>query len=87
MKDNEIKALLKLPAAGLMSDLPVDQLSETIDRTERAVQELCGPNTSLLYASLFSLACLPGIIVTDYGLVDGERQEIVEGFRNLNESR
>lgn len=79
--DGAVQALLPLPVAGLMSTLPVEQLSGKIAETETAVQHVCGPGTSLLHVAVLALPCLPGIVLSDYGIVDGARQQIVEGFR------
>lgn len=83
VEDKKVKGLLELPAAGLMSPLPVKELSEQIEVTEQAVRTVCDKKTSLLYAALFSLACLPGVVVTDYGIVDGAKQIIIEPFREV----
>ncbi len=78
-----IEALLELPVAGLMSLLPVHPLSEQIENTEKAVQKICGEGTSLLHASILSLACLPCIVISDYGIVDGISQQIIDPFKTI----
>lgn len=77
----KVLATLELPVAGLMSMLPVEALSIEVDKTEKAVQAVCGEGTSLLVAAILALACLPCIVLSDFGIVDGLNQQIIEGFK------
>lgn len=77
VKDGRMEALLELPVAGLMSLLPVKELSQKVEETEAAVRRIFGEETSLLFASVLALPCLPGVVITDYGLVDGRKQELI----------
>jgi adenine deaminase len=74
----KITGELPLPIAGLMSDLPCEPLAALIAQTEAAVQKLFGADKSLLFAATQSLPCIPGWVVTDYGLVNGKTQEVLE---------
>ena len=77
VQNGAVTSTLPLPVAGLMSTLPIVPLSEAITNTEAAVQAICGEGTSLLHASLLALACLPGFVISDFGIVDGLNQQIV----------
>lgn len=77
VKDGRMEALLELPVAGLMSVLPVKELSQKVEETEAAVRRIFGEETSLLFASVLALPCLPGVVITDYGLVDGRKQDLI----------
>lgn len=73
-------SVLSLPAAGLMSNLPCQEMAKQIDRVQSAVQEITTPDTSLLDASIMSLTALPGVTITDFGLVDGISQSLLPVF-------
>lgn len=77
-----ILAKLVLPVAGLMSDLPIEQLAPEVARVERAVYDLCEGESSLLKMSMFALAALSGAIMTDKRIVDGNIQEFIPLFRH-----
>lgn len=76
----ELISTLPLPVAGLMSTLPCGELSEQIENTENAMLSICDDSFRFLSAAVFALPVLPGLILTDRGLVDGLTQEFVELF-------
>lgn len=81
--DGKIDGILPLPVAGLMSILPVKPLDDAINKMKSAVDNLYGEKTSLLQASVLALPCMPGVVITDVGLVDTIHHCIVSGIRKL----
>lgn len=79
VKDSEA-SVLELPVAGLMSNLPCLEIAERIETVQKAVQAITTPETSLLGASIMSLTALPGVTITDFGLVDGISQTLLPVF-------
>lgn len=77
----KVLANLALPIAGLMSELPIERLAPEVDQVEEAVYHLCAGKSSLLKLSTFALAALPGAIMTDKGVLDGESQTFMPVFR------
>ncbi|WP_343210379.1 adenine deaminase [Anaerolentibacter hominis] len=77
----EVKGLLKLPVAGLMSTLPCEKLVPEIGAAEAAVDQLCDRKGKLMKAAILSLACIPMAVITDRGLVDGRTQKFYELFQ------
>jgi len=69
--------VLPLPVAGLMSLSPIDELCDQITAIHDAIRALFGDGTNLLFASVFSLPCLPGAVITDLGIVDGATQSFI----------
>ncbi len=70
-EDNSTRALLPLPAGGLMSDQPAEQVAEKMSRVLEAAREL---GTLLpqpfLTLSFMALPVIPSLKITDRGLVD-----------------
>lgn len=74
-------SVLPLPVAGLMSLEPCDTLAPHIRQVEQAMQGLCSKPFSLLDISVYTLPAVPGLVVTDLGLVDSTSQTFVEWIR------
>lgn len=72
---------LPLPVAGLMSAERAELLAPRIERMEQAMQSLCDKPFSLLNISVYTLPAIPGLVLTDLGLVDSISQTFVEGMR------
>jgi adenine deaminase len=74
----EIKAELPLPIAGLMVDQPVQEVRVQLDQTLAAAREL---GTTLhdpfMAMSFLALEVIPSLKLTDQGLVDVDRFELV----------
>ncbi len=70
-EDNTLKALLPLPAGGLMSDQPAEWVAEEMTRVLEAAREL---GTALpqpfLTLSFMALPVIPSLKITDRGMVD-----------------
>ena len=60
-----------MPVAGLMNDVPVEEMEEKVKVLENAWKELgCALPSPFMTMSIVSLACLPEVRITDRGLVD-----------------
>lgn len=71
VKDGKILGLVELPVAGLMNDVPVEEMEEKVKVLENAWKELgCTLPSPFMTMSIVSLACLPEVRITDRGLVD-----------------
>lgn len=81
VNEDQVEAVLELPVAGLMSPLPAETLSAKIANAEQALEKVSQKGTSILLTAVMSLACIPAVVLTDYGIVDGLNQTIIEGFR------
>ncbi len=80
VRDGQVTGSVALPAAGLMSPKSGRQVAEEFEGYRRAFYQVCGDDTPLLSCAIMSLTALPGIVVTDCGLVDGGKQEFVDVF-------
>jgi adenine deaminase len=74
----EITAELPLPVAGLLSDLPLTAVIEASEATVAAVHAL-GSDVASPFQSLafLALSVIPSLKITDRGLVDVDRFELV----------
>jgi adenine deaminase len=74
----EITAELALPVAGLLSDRPLAEVIEASEATVAAVHalgsEVASPFQSLAF---LALSVIPSLKITDKGLVDVDRFELV----------
>ncbi|MFO7966936.1 MAG: adenine deaminase [Archaeoglobaceae archaeon] len=77
--DGDVKAELPLPVAGLISDLPYEEVVERLKKVNQSVKELGveieHPFTSL---SFLTLPVIPELKITDFGLVDVNKMELVD---------
>jgi len=79
----DIVASLELPIAGLMSQMSVREVSERAKVVNKAASSLgVQPPDPLMVLSFLALPVIPKLKVTDVGLVDVERFEIVDLFVN-----
>ncbi len=69
--DGQVLAAVPLPIAGLMSDLPLEQVRDRVAAMGSAARELGGrlPDP-LMTMSFLALAVIPELKITDHGLVD-----------------
>ena len=69
--DGKVLALVPLPIAGLMNDLPVEQMADLVAKLSEAWKEMgCVINSPYMTMALIPLACLPELRLTNRGLVD-----------------
>ena len=79
--DGKVLALVPLPIAGLMSDLPVEEMAEKIAGLSGAWKEMgCVINSPYMTMALIPLACLPELRLTNRGLVDCRTFSFVDLF-------
>jgi len=78
VRDGEVRALLPLPIAGLMSDLPAEELMARQTALYAAWRELGSPvEDPFMTLSFMPLAVIPKLKLTDRGLVDVDRFALV----------
>lgn len=76
-----ILARLPLPVGGLMSDRPLAEVAERYDELIRAARELGSTLADPFMAmSFMALEVIPSLKLTDHGLVDVEKFEVVDLF-------
>ncbi len=79
--DGSVVARLPLPVAGLMSEDPLEKVRTELDCVDEAARELGATGRSpSSVLSFLALPVVPALKLTDRGLVDVERFEIVDLF-------
>ncbi len=74
----EVLAELPLPVAGLLSDAPLDEVVERSRALVAAARELgCTVDAPFQLLAFLALSVIPKLKLTDHGLVDVDRFEIV----------
>jgi len=72
-------AMLELPVAGLVSEEPVEVVAKKVKALENAWSELgCTMKAPFMTLSLISLPVLPELRITDKGLVDTVKFELID---------
>ncbi len=78
-RDGAEQALVRLPIAGLMSDAPAREVAAQADAMTAAMRDCgCSLNNAYMQHSLLALVVIPELRISDLGLVDVTRFEIVE---------
>lgn len=81
VRDHETLAEIPLPVAGLMSTDPLKTLVRDLHSLRRAVSRMgCGLSDPFMTLSFLALPVIPELKLTDKGLVDVNRFEIVPLF-------
>jgi adenine deaminase len=76
--DGSITGELPLPVAGLLSDRPVEEVVERLDSLHAQLAELgVTIEAPFMTLSFLALSVIPALKITDRGLVDVDRFEIV----------
>lgn len=76
-----VLAQLPLPVAGLMSDRPIAEVRHAYDALTAAAHDLGSPlRDPFMAMSFMALEVIPALKLTDHGLVDVERMEVVDLF-------
>src|SRR3954471_13337403 len=74
----EVTAELPLPVAGLLSDAPLDEVLDASHAVIAAVRELgCELEAPFQHLAFLALSVIPSLKLTDRGLVDVDRFELV----------
>lgn len=78
---DKVLALLPLPIAGLMSDLPIEQVRDRMRQLTAAARGLGSTlHDPFMAMSFLALEVIPKLKLTDLGLVDVEKFELVPLF-------
>jgi len=81
VKDDEVIASLTLPIAGLMSDRPLEKVRDKVEQLNQAAAELgCKLKNPFMVLSFLALPVIPELKLTDKGVVDVEKFQIVPLF-------
>lgn len=81
VENGKILSHLELPVAGLMSDLPTDEVLEKISNLEKASEKIgCKIADPFMSMAFLSLSVIPEIKITDKGLIDVNKFEITDLF-------
>ena len=81
VSDGRLLAELALPIAGLMSEAPLAEVAGGLDRLIAAAHSLGSPlNDPFMTLSFLALPVIPALKLTDQGLVDVEKFQIVPLF-------
>jgi adenine deaminase len=79
VKDRRTLSILELPVAGLMSDQPAEKVSMNLDLLHSASKQLgCSIDFPFMVLAFLALPVIPKLKLTDKGLVDVEKFEIVD---------
>lgn len=71
VENGKVLGLVPLPIAGLMSDRPLEEMSEKVETLEKAWKQIgCKLPSPFMTMALIPLACLPETRLTNRGLVD-----------------
>ncbi|GJM42863.1 MAG: adenine deaminase 3 [Ardenticatenaceae bacterium] len=80
-KDDEEIALVELPIAGLMSNERAEVVAEKASRMVAAMAECgCTLNNAYMQLSLLALVVIPDLRISDLGLVDVNKFEVIDLF-------
>jgi len=78
MKDGKILAELPLQIAGLMSSFKVEEVVQSISKLKDAARSIgCIIDDPFMVLSFVQLAVIPKLRITNFGIVDVEREEFV----------
>jgi adenine deaminase len=79
--DDKLVEELRLPIAGLMSELPLRQVAEKVENITNAIRQLGSRlEDPLMTLSFLALPVIPKLKLTDNGLIDVENFEYVDLF-------
>ena len=82
VKDQKLLHVLELPLAGLMSLKPAGELAEDSRKMKQANYELglTGMENPLLRIVTLALPVIPNVKMSDLGMIDVNRKEIIPTF-------
>ena len=75
--DGDKKILLPLKCAGLMSNLPFQDVVNKLERVKSYVKQMGAVKDPFMYLSFLALTVIPNLRITDRGVFD------VEQFRHV----
>jgi adenine deaminase len=78
VRNGEVIAVVELPIAGLMSDERAEVVADKADRLLEAFRECgCSLSNANMQLSLLALVVIPELRISDLGLVDVSRFELI----------
>ena len=81
VENGKTLAHLKLPIAGVMSDMPFEQVCEKIEELNIAAKQIgCKIDDPFMSMAFLSLSVIPELKITDKGLIDVNSFEITDLF-------
>ncbi|MCB9135989.1 MAG: adenine deaminase [Anaerolineales bacterium] len=81
VKDGEVTGLVELPIGGLMSNKHAAIVAQKSDKLLRGFQEIgCTLNNANMQLSLLALVVIPELRISDLGLVDVSKFELISVF-------
>ncbi len=80
MRDGEVLGVLPLPVGGLMTQNPVEQTDEELERLKALTRELGIPDDidPFMTLAFVSLPVIPKLRLNTYGLIDVDSQIVVD---------
>ena len=85
MADGTLLALVPLPIAGLMNDVPAQQMDGLLRKLADAWKEMgCAIRSPFMTMAYISLACVPELRLTNRGLVDCRTFRFADLFPQVN---
>ncbi len=82
VRDGKVLASLPLPIAGLMSDRPIEEVSEKLQELKEAAHEIGSElDEPFMSMAFLSLPVIPRLKITDKGLVDVDNFRFVDLFQ------
>ncbi|QGH36508.1 adenine deaminase [Gracilibacillus salitolerans] len=85
VEDGEVLAHVPMPIAGLMSDQPIETVVEQVKALEKAWQQLgCTIHAPFMTFSLIALPVIPEIRISNRGLVDVRKFELIDVVNRNN---
>lgn len=83
-KNNEEMAIIELPVAGLMSPRPAREVAAAATKLNQAMVACgCTLNNAVMQHSLLALSVIPELRISDLGIVDAIKFELVDLFDNV----
>lgn len=84
--DGKVQEELPLPIAGLMSDMSVDEVEERLKKLKELTKRLGITNDidPFMTLAFVSLPVIPELRLNTYGVIDVEKQKVVETFFDKN---
>jgi adenine deaminase len=79
VRDGEVLALLPLPIGGIVSDLKPEKMAEEEQELDDVARELgCKLPSPFMYLIFLPITAIPDYAITDFGLVDCVKLEVIE---------
>lgn len=79
--DGAILGSVALPVAGLMSQLPCEELVRQMESFEDSIGQVCESRDMMMRITIISLTASACLRISDMGIVNGKTQEFVPLFR------